>query len=182
MSSIPKSDGYQDKPAPKNWSHWDSDLMAGKRGENAWAKHLLTRNYEVYEATLEQNKAGIDLFAVNEAGDTTTFDTKNDRVAHKTGNLGFEDRMDYHNGSSRDGWATKAACEFFCILEATGYNTFVYHLFKADEVVAKLDQLREDYRSLCTTRDPNKVTWNIIVPKDDLHEIFDSYTTGKVDQ
>ena len=181
--AIPNADGHQDKGTKgANWAHWNSDLMAGKRGENAWAMHMTTRGYKVCESTLEQNKMGIDMFAINPDGGITSFDTKNDRVAHRTGNLGFEDRMDYHDGRTREGWAHKANCDFFVILEKVGYNQFVYHLFKAEELVRKMDGLREAYRSLSTKRDPNKLTWNIIVPKADLALLFDSYSTGEVDQ
>ena len=180
--SIPNGDGWQDKSGKvSKWSHWDSDQAAGKRGENAWALHMQHRGYQVFEATIEQNKAGIDMFCSKD-GEVTTFDTKNDRVAHRTGNLGLEDYSIYHkDGRHKDGWARKANCDWFCILEEVEMGIYVYHLIKADEVVAKLDQVREDYKSLCTKRDPNKVTWNVIVPKKDMHDIFDSYTTGPVD-
>ncbi len=160
-----------------NWNH---DHGRGKRGEALWNRHLVSNGYETYEATIDQNKSGIDLFAIKDSR-TVSFDVKNDGSAWKTGNVCLELRSEYPNGRTTDGWATKANCDWFVfIIEQPSMTGYRYHAIKADEVVAKLPMLSQELREIYTDRDGNKKTYNLLLPIRDIPEYFDSYNHGEL--
>lgn len=160
--------------------NWNKDYNQGRRGEALWNRHLIGHGYDTYEASIEENKAGIDLFAMKD-GRATSFDVKLDASAWKTGNVCLELRHEYPDGRQKDGWATKAVCDWFVIIieqpSMTGYR---YHALKADEVVAKLPMLSQELREIYTERDGNKRTYNLLLPIRDIPEYFDSYNHGEL--
>ncbi len=164
-----------------NWNlNWNYDNGRGKRGEALWNRHLVSNGYEVYEATTEQNIAGVDLFAMKD-GRAVSFDVKPDGSAWKTGKLYLELRSEYPDGRTKDGWATKANCNWFVfIIEQPSLTGYRYHAIKADEVVAKLPVLAEELREIYTDRDSNKRTYSLLLPINDIPEHFDSYNQGEL--
>ena len=164
---------------PNHWNHFEDDCNRGKRGESAWGRHLTAQGYVCSPIDIEEDKRGIDIRATKDEL-TLTFDVKNDGMAAKTGNLAFEFISRYHNGRIKDGWATKAACDFFVILEDLGDGRFNYHAVRASEVVAKLPEMMPDYRVGICRKDPNKETSSLLIKKHLMPHLFESYVTGAV--
>ena len=85
------------------------------------------------DSTLEQDKRGMDQFALKD-GRITIFDVKADGIAYQSGNIGVELFDEYDDGRTRDGWARKRVVDwyvFMCELPGSGYDC---HAVQPDEL------------------------------------------------
>lgn len=163
-------------------SRWFENKARGTRAEDAWAARLQSKGYTMIDSTLEQDKRGMDQFALKD-GRITIFDVKADGIAYQSGNIGVELFDEYDDGRTRDGWARKRVVDwyvFMCELPGGGYDC---HMVAADMLYRKLDKLIEQYPVKPTSkgRDGNKTTHNLLMPINDLPEVFaDTRSHGKV--
>ncbi len=154
-----------------------NDKQRSDRGEAQWLEKLKGWGYDVYSPTLDQDKKGMDMFAVRN-GKVSIFDVKFDGRAHETGNLAFELYSEYPDGRTRDGWASKPVADWLVFIIEQPNKANDYIALKADELNAQLIRLKADQKTIFTSRDRNKRTYSVLCPIDQLENYFTKLRRG----
>lgn len=157
--------------------NYHSDKAAAtveERRFNAW---LRTQGYSVFEASVAQDKRGVDSYAIN-GNRVIEFDVKSDGQAAKTGNVGVELWTSYDSGrEDRPGWGTAVHCDWWVWL-FRGTDTYV--ALKPEEVVPRLEEFKENFPIIPSYKDQGKTTFNLLLPWGRLDELGLSYQQGQL--
>lgn len=115
-----------------------SSLAIGKRGEQMVADALTARKHIVKDVSddLEYRRKDIDYVLINQRGQQTTLEIKNDTRSESTNNFFVETYNSNNKSHSYKGWFYYCEAEYICFLQENNRKAYIVSL---DELKDNID-------------------------------------------